>query len=122
MLHSIISRDYHALKSAQNIALLVVAVLLIPTFSFWVWRQEKLGRPALIPNSLWSNAPFTATCVAVFFTWAVFNSFQYFSSLYFERIEGLSAIQTSIRFLPMVFIGAATNIVSSLSPLLEDSI
>lgn len=55
---------------------------------------------------------FTSICVAVFFTWAVFNSFQYFSALYFERVEHLSALDTSLRFLPMVFVGAATNIVS----------
>ncbi len=92
--------------------LLVVAALLLPAFYLWVGRQERLGLPALIPNSLWRNMAFTSTCVAVFFTWAVFNSFQYFSSLYFERIEKASPLETSLRFLPMIFVGASTNIVS----------
>jgi hypothetical protein len=58
---------------------------LIPVFIFWVGRQERLGRPAIIPvsyiycanailtlirqNSLWRNTAFTAMCLAVFFTW-----------------------------------------------------
>ncbi|RYP66130.1 hypothetical protein DL771_007964 [Monosporascus sp. 5C6A] len=33
-----------------------------------------------------------------------------FSALYFEHVEDLSALETSIRFLPMVIVGAATNI------------
>jgi hypothetical protein len=91
--------------------ILVIAILLIPAFVFWVGRQERLGKPALIPNSLWKNIAFTCTCIAVFFTWAVFNAFQYFSALYFERVQGLTVLDTSIRFLPMVVTGAATNIV-----------
>ncbi|KAK8133491.1 hypothetical protein PG984_005503 [Apiospora sp. TS-2023a] len=109
---SVVSRDYNSLKLAQNIVLLVLAVLLIPGFVLWAEWQERRGRPALIPNSLWKNAAFTSTCIIVFFTWAVFNAFQYFSALYFERVLHLSALQAAIRFLPMVFVGAATNVVT----------
>lgn len=76
-----VTASYSRIGDALNIALLVVAIVLMPAFVFWVARQERLGRPAIIPNSLWRNTPFTATCVAVFFTWAVFNSFQYFATL-----------------------------------------
>ncbi|KAK8076968.1 major facilitator superfamily domain-containing protein [Apiospora saccharicola] len=109
---SVVSRDYNSLKLAQNIVLLVLAVLLIPGFVLWAEWQERRGRSALIPNSLWKNAAFTSTCVIVFFTWAVFNAFQYFSALYFERVLHLSALQAAVRFLPMVFVGAATNVVT----------
>jgi ATP/ADP translocase len=108
---SVISRDHEDLKKAYNLFLFIFAIALIPAFVFWVQRQERLRRPALIPNSLWKNAAFTTTCVAVFFTWAVFNSFQYFSALYFEQVEGVTALQASLRFLPMIFVGAMTNIV-----------
>jgi MFS family permease len=76
-----VTASYSRLRDAQNIALLCVAVVLIPSFVLWVARQERLQRPALIPNSLWKSPPFTSTCIAVFFTWAVFNAFQYFSTL-----------------------------------------
>lgn len=93
--------------------LLILAVFLIPTFFLWVRRQERLGQPALIPNSLWKDLAFTSICVAVFFTWAAFNGLQYFSSLYFEKVEHQTASDTSLRFLPMVVIGIGTNVVSS---------
>ena len=105
-----ITSDYRRIKEAYIIVLICIAVLLLPIFSFWVSRQERKGKPALIPNSLWVKGSFTATCVIVFFTWAVFNAFQYVSTLWFQRVHGLSALQTSLRFLPMIFIGATTNI------------
>jgi predicted MFS family arabinose efflux permease len=84
--------------------------LLIPVFVVWAQQREKQNKPVLIPNSLWRKPSFIATCVIVFFTWAVFNAFQYLSTLWFQKVLGLSALQTSIRFLPMVIIGVVTNI------------
>lgn len=91
---------------------MVIAILLIPAFAFWIGYRERARKVALIPNSLWRSVSFTSTCIAVFFTWAVFNAFQYFTSLYFERVQGISPIDTSVRFLPMIIVGASTNIVS----------
>lgn len=78
---AMITASYSRLGEAQNIALLTLSLLLVPAFAYWMHRQERLGKPAIIPNSLWKNTAFTTTCVAVFFTWAVFNAFQYFSTL-----------------------------------------
>ena len=76
-----VTASYSRLGDPANIALLVIGIVLIPAFVVWVARQERLGKPAIIPNSLWKNTPFTATCIAVFFTWAVFNALQYFATL-----------------------------------------
>jgi nitrate/nitrite transporter NarK len=97
------------LKDPPNIACLGIAFILLPAFVFWVSRQERLGRPAIIPNSLWRNRVFTCICIVVFFSWAVFNAFQYFLTLFFQEVQDLSAIQTSVRFLPMVVSGCLTN-------------
>lgn len=102
------------IRDPSNIALLCVAVALLPAFVFWVGRQERLDRPAIIPNSLWRNTVFTCVCISVFFSWAVFYAMQYFMTLFFQDVQGLSAIQTSLRFLPMVFSGTVTNIVTGL--------
>ena len=51
-------------------------------------------------------------CLIVFLVWGVFNASEFFFTLYLQDILDLSPIQTSIRFLPMVFVGAGTNIVS----------
>jgi len=102
------------LRDSANIALLCVAIALLPAFVLWVGRQEKLERPAIIPNSLWRNTVFTCICIAVFFSWAVFNATQYFMTLFFQEVQELSATQTSLRFLPMVFSGAVTNVATGL--------
>lgn len=78
---AMITASYSRLGDAQTVVLLTVSLLLVPAFAYWMRRQERLRRPAIIPNSLWKNTAFTTTCVAVFFTWAVFNAFQYFSTL-----------------------------------------
>lgn len=57
-----------------NIVLLVIAVLLLPFFTFWEGRQERLGRPAMLPNSVWRRVDFTVVCVVVFLVWSYFNS------------------------------------------------
>ena len=73
--------SYHRLSDVQNIVLLIVSVLGLVAFPFYMSYREKCQKPAIIPNKLWQNAPFTSICVAVFFCWAAFNAFQYFSTL-----------------------------------------
>ncbi|EFY97463.1 puromycin resistance protein pur8 [Metarhizium robertsii ARSEF 23] len=69
-----------------------------------------LGRPALIPNSLWKNAPFTTICLKTKSQASREmprdlanrrNSFQ--------QVEGLPALQSSLRFLPHVIMGICVN-------------
>jgi MFS family permease len=98
------------LRDPVNIALLVVAIASFPAFVFWVSRQEKNNKPAIIPNSLWKNLVFTSICISVFISWGVFATTQYFVTLFFQRVQGLNPLQASVRFLPMVITGAATNV------------
>lgn len=58
-----------------NIALLVLAVLLVPFFVFWEGQQERLGLPAMLPNSVWRRTEFTVVCVTVFLVWSWLNAF-----------------------------------------------
>lgn len=92
-----------------SIALFSIAVALIPIFTFYVIRQEKLGRKAIIPPSLWRNGVFTSLCITVLGIWGIFNAIEFFLTLFYQEVQKLSAIQTSIRFLPMVVTGSATN-------------
>ena len=111
---SSITSNASRIKDPSNVVLLSTSVVLLPAFVFWVGRQERLGKPAIVPNSLWRNGVFTAVCVTVFFVWAAFNAVQYFLTLYFQEIQGLSALQASIRFIPMVISGAAANLATGL--------
>lgn len=103
------------MKQPYAIALLVVAVLLMPLFVLWEARQERLGRPAVLPNSLWRRREFAAVCVSVFLTWAWFTAFSYWVTLYFQVAQQLRPIETAVRFLPLVVVGLGTNVVAAMT-------
>jgi len=96
------------------IILSAVAAFLIPIFIWHTRRQERLGLKVIIPPSLWNNVVFTSLCITVFFIWGIFNAVQFFLTLYFQSVQNLPAIQTSLRFLPMVVTGALTNLCTGL--------
>ncbi|KAF2028722.1 MFS general substrate transporter [Setomelanomma holmii] len=102
------------IREPTTLGLLITALELIPAFIFWVGRQEKLGRPAIIPNSLWRNRVFSVLCLGVFITWGVFNAIETYLTLFFQDIQKISPIQTSIRFLPAPIAGAVANLVMGL--------
>ncbi|KAJ6445037.1 integral membrane protein [Purpureocillium lavendulum] len=116
------SSSYKKLNDAGNIAVLSVSVALLASFPFWMDYQTRRGKPALIPNNLWRNWSFTSVCIAVFFCWASLNGIEYFTTLYaiadadpsFQKVEGLSALQSSLRFLPHVIMGTSVNIITGL--------
>ena len=110
---AMVTANYSRLRDPHNVAMLVIAVTLVPAFLTWMQRQERLGRPAIIPNSLWKNTAFSTVCIAVFLTWGTFNSMQFLTTLYFQRVQGISALEASLKFLPMIITGVATNIVVS---------
>ncbi|GAB7365350.1 hypothetical protein MBLNU230_g6430t1 [Neophaeotheca triangularis] len=107
------SSSYTNLRDPQSIAMLTISVLLLGIFPLWMDYAVKHNRPALIPNRLWRNASFTTVCIAVFFCWAALNGIEYFTTLYFQQVEGLPALQSSIRFLPHVVMGVIVNVATA---------
>lgn len=95
-----------------NVVILAIAGVLMPTFVFWVGRQERLGKAAIIPNSIWRKMDFTSICLAGFLCSAQFNAYSYFATLVLQDIQHVSALQTSLRFLPLVVVGFATNMIA----------
>lgn len=77
--------------------------MLAPAFVLWVGRQERLGKPAVIPNSLWRHRIFTSICLGLFLTWGATTSSDTYQSLFFQNVQNIPAWQTSLRFLPSVF-------------------
>lgn len=112
------------LSKPINIVLLVVGALLFPVFVYWMHRQEKHSRPALIPNSLWrSNLPFTAICITVFLVWGTLNSSEQLATLYFQDVRHESAMTSSLYFLPAAICGLLMNfIVAAFLPYLRPSL
>lgn len=114
LLSSAITGDLSSIKRPHNIALTTVALALMPIFPLWMRRQERLGKPILIPNSLWANLPFSTICLLVLVSWGVVNSMELFFSLFFQNVQHLSALQASIRFLPNVIGGVIMNVCTGL--------
>lgn len=111
---SVISKNTAKIKDPETLSTLILGIVLIPSFIFWVGRQEKLGRPAVIPNSLWRNRIFSVICAGVFLIWGAFNSVETYQTLFFQDVQKVSPIQTSLRFLPTPIGGALSNVVMGL--------
>jgi predicted MFS family arabinose efflux permease len=102
--------------------MLSIATSLVLAFVLWVRHQERHGRTAIIPPSLFRSTSssahrariFAATCLSVFLIFGIFMAFYYFSTLFYQEIQDLSPLSTSPRFLPMVLTGAAANILTGI--------
>lgn len=78
-----LSADIGNVKRPANIVLLILSIILMPVFAFWMQRQEKLTKPALIPNSLWKKGTFTSICLMLLLSNALIFGMELFSSLLF---------------------------------------
>jgi MFS family permease len=106
---SVLASGVSHFLAPTSITLFSIAVVLIPIFIWHTRRQERLNQPAIIPPSLWSNPVFTSLCITVFLIWGVFSAVEFFLTLFYQSVQQLSPLQTSIRFLPMVVTGASAN-------------
>ena len=107
--HRSVTASTSNIRQPLNVVFLVVGTLLVPAFILWMNRQERLGQPAIIPNSLWKNRIFTCVCICVFLTWASFNAFETLMTLFFQDVQGLSALSSSLHLLPEPVCGIAIN-------------
>ncbi|TEA17297.1 putative MFS-type transporter [Colletotrichum sidae] len=111
---NVITESTSDIKKPANVALLVISGVLVGSFIGWVERQERLGRPAIIANTLWKNRSFTSICVSVFLVWGAFNATEQLGSLYLQYVQRLSATDTSVRFLPAPVGGVLANVAAGL--------
>ena len=98
--------DIHA---PATIATLSIAIALIPVFVFWMGRQERIGRPALIPNSFWRNTTFTTICINVFLISGAESALEQMANLFFQDVQKLSPLEAALRFLPGPICGIFVN-------------
>lgn len=108
---SILSADLTSIHSPQTAVLLTLSVLLLIAFPFWMRHRSRINKPALVPNKLWSNLPFAATCIMVALSYGTNNSIELFSSLYFQEVQHASTFTTSLYLLPNLATGVLINIV-----------
>ncbi|KAI9171487.1 Efflux pump terJ [Paramyrothecium foliicola] len=89
--------------------LLVVSVLIIVAFAFWQRHLEKKSaRPPLIRVSIFRNLRFSAVMLTMALFFASFNNFLVFATYYYQGFQGLSPLQTMLRFIPTGVAGCIT--------------
>ncbi|KAH7363441.1 major facilitator superfamily domain-containing protein [Plectosphaerella cucumerina] len=106
-----ISADVEKAKEPGSIVVLCLGVITLPLFIAWGHRQVKTGKPAMIPNSFWRIGAFSSICITVASSFGVVNSLELFASLFFQEIQGLTALQAAIRIIPSLVVGVLTNAV-----------
>ena len=107
---SVISAELSAIHKTSTILMLVFSVLLVAMFPLWMHQRERSGKRALIPNALWKKTAFASTCLMLTLSNGAMYPMTLFSSLYFQKVQGISAFSTSIRLLPSLVVGICTNL------------
>lgn len=89
--------------------LIVVALILVVVFVLWQRRLERQGiRTPLMKVSIFHNRRFSAAMVIMGLFFASFNGYLIFVTYYFQDFQGLSPIQTTLRFIPTGVVGVFT--------------
>ncbi|KAF3769332.1 major facilitator superfamily MFS-1 [Cryphonectria parasitica EP155] len=89
------------------IVLLLLSVAMIVVFA---WVEKKVPNP-IMPLSLWKLENFAALWVGGFVMYGGYQTAIYYTTLICQEVNGLSAGETAVRFLPM----GATGFICSLS-------
>jgi MFS family permease len=111
------------IREPANLTILCISVALLPLLWLWMRRQTEHSRPALIPNVIWRNIPFTTVCITVFLVWGALNASEQLTALYLQEICRFSALKASLYFLPAPISGALMNIAIGVSlPYLRPSL
>lgn len=81
--------------------LIVVSFLIIAVFGYWQhYLETKSEKRPLMKMSIFKNRKFTWANVLMALFFAAFNNYLIFATYWFQDYQGLSVIQTTLRFLP----------------------
>ncbi|OTB06559.1 hypothetical protein M426DRAFT_318956 [Hypoxylon sp. CI-4A] len=94
--------------------LIVISLLLLGIFIIWQWYQEKhtTSRP-LMKVSVFKNARFSAAMLIMALFFAAFNNLIVSATFLFQDYQGLSPLQTTLRFIPTGASGIITAFIVS---------
>ncbi|KAM3457648.1 hypothetical protein NHJ6243_007737 [Beauveria neobassiana] len=110
-----LSQDIRNIYKTSSIVILVITCLSVPLFARWMHYREHNGRVALIPNSLWRSQVFTSLCIMVLLTNALANCMELYSSLFFQEVQGSSAVRASVQVAPSLAAGAIVSIATGMT-------
>lgn len=88
-------------SKAFIIVLLVTSVISLIIFT---WVEKKVSNP-IMPLSLWKLPNFAALWISGFVMYGGYQSVVYYTTLMAQDVDGLTASETAIRFVPMGVVG-----------------
>lgn len=92
--------------------LLAISFPIIGGFVYWQWYLEnKTSRPPLVRISVFKNKKFSAALVVMGLFFSSFNNFLVFATYFFQDYQGLSVLQTTLRFIPTGVVGVLVALV-----------
>jgi predicted MFS family arabinose efflux permease len=81
--------------------LIVVSLLVLVAFGYWQHHLEtKTDRRPLMKMSIFKNRKFLWANVVMALFFSSFNNFLVYATFWFQDYQGLSVIQTTLRFIP----------------------
>lgn len=88
-------------------ALIGVAVLFLIAFAFWQhYLETRTDRRPLMKISIFKNTRFAAANMIMLMFFTSFTNYLIYATYWFQDYQGLSIIQTTLRFLPMGVTGS----------------
>ncbi|KAK3323114.1 integral membrane protein [Cercophora scortea] len=105
-----VSQDRNLIHDSIVIALLTTSLVLMPTFVWWMHVAAERNLPVLIPNKLWKGISFSSICIMVMMSYAVIQILELYTTLFFQKVQLLDPLQSSLRLLPSLVVGAALNL------------
>ncbi|KAG2118366.1 major facilitator superfamily domain-containing protein [Suillus clintonianus] len=96
----------------QVLSLFLVSIVLLVTFVFFERWRESRNMSVLMPLSIWRQpgAKLGPLIGVVFFGWFSFDTLSYFFTLYYQQVQLLDPLQTSLRFIPMAIAGVIPSV------------
>jgi len=92
--------------------LIILSFIIIALFVTWQWYLEnKTTRPPLMKISIFRNKSFCAALVIMGLFFSSFNNFLVYATYFFQDYQGLSELQTTLRFIPTGVMGVITAFV-----------
>ncbi|QDS68318.1 hypothetical protein FKW77_010684 [Venturia effusa] len=93
--------------------LIVLSLAIIGLFITWQWYLEKrTTRQPLMKVSIWHSKQFCAAMIIMALFFSTFNNYIVFATYFFQEYQGLSVIETMIRFIPTGVVGIAAACVT----------
>ncbi|KAJ5101545.1 hypothetical protein NUU61_003767 [Penicillium alfredii] len=97
-------------KTGYVLALFLVGIFLLAAFLYW----QSIATHPLMPLWIWRDRNFSILMATFCLGFMGFSAVTFFLALYLQKVEHRSALEITVRLLPMVVSGVLVNVVCGL--------